>query len=49
MVVGASGVGKSAFIELFLKKFNYREASKVMNKISKHNAIKRDIDKYEVT
>jgi len=35
MVCGASSTGKTSFIELFLKKFNYKKALEVINSKSK--------------
>jgi septin family protein len=38
MVCGASGIGKTSFVELFMKRFNKKLAEKVLNsKKSKHN------------
>ena len=34
MVCGAAGIGKSSFADLFIKKFNFREASSKLNMIS---------------
>ena len=30
MVCGGTGIGKSSFVDLFLKKFNYSEATKII-------------------
>ena len=33
MVCGAAGIGKTSFIRLFLKKFNHKEAERIINSV----------------
>lgn len=39
MVCGAAGIGKTSFIRLFLKKFNYMKAEEVINLVGKNQSL----------
>ena len=36
MVCGAAGIGKTSFIRLFLKKFNFKKAEEIINQVGKY-------------
>jgi len=37
MVCGAAGIGKSSFVDLFMKKFNLQEATEVIRERDQNN------------
>ena len=48
MVCGSAGIGKSSFAELFIKKFNFKEAKTSQSQFGQ-NQIKQTVIKAETT